>query len=1721
MTTTTTTAGAPPQAPTSQRLRDVIGVADVRPGTEDVLASVMPLLRQVLSVHENGRVAPLVGADSILVTKGKLWFENGKCREPQGNRKRIRSLQREEASAFSVVENTKTEQDLSSYVRSQESLDVGERGTELERPVYLPGYVSWEHEVDHHDALTDVFVLGLILGSVAADLDLADEEQMRLFVDARRDFRALNDRIHPVLARMVMRMTELNRHKRVQDLRSAIVALEHYRDQGAVGDLDLTKIAGLEQGQDPSGRRAVICEHLRNRLFDVSRRNRLLHFKPSGQTLNLTEGSVPLLLDYKNLSSEDLLTWQGKTAKPFSKTEPVTLGKWLRFEDYPFVSGVLDKIRTRAARDQTEYGFSSLRLVLCFLHWHNLKDAPEERIHTPLLLLPATLAKKKGVRDSYLLTPSTDVAEVNPVLRHVFRQLYEIELPQSVDLTSQGSIRALYDVLVQQVEASEPGVSIEYVDKPRIDLIQARVKRRLESFRKRSRLSGRGVRRFGKIEYSYRQDNFQPLGLRLFSTRVALSSAPMWDMVDVPQPKVFQMAPEAGTRELKREQYSLRSDDADAAPYRWAFDLCGVTLGNFNYQKITLVRDYVGLLEEGGRPNAAFDALFNTEARVGDHERPELPVEEQYAVVPADPSQMEAIARSRGGESYIIQGPPGTGKSQTITNLIADYVAQGKRVLFVCEKRAAIDVVYHRLKQHDLDQISCLIHDSQADKKEFIQDLKKTYEAWTAEQAGEAESERARCLDELRQQYAVLAQLTEAMTSPAAGSAETLGGLIRRVVELHESMPTLSAAEKEGLPQHSEFAAHRELLVRAAEALETIGAEPVLAKHPARLLSQAVLTSERPIDTLTRQLGQVTASLTTLGGVSTASPGDELGMPLRELYTRVDFAVMIRPLIEAGLLSLIDATSSAYGHLQKELKRLGKKAKALQTAREKAGSWREPLPASDLSAPMELARRFSGMIFRFLFPSFWRLRRILRSRYDFAAAVLPPSYVQVLEQLQAQYDAEADVAEFETELAEDLGVKELTPVQDIVEKLHGDAPLSTEERTVRSELTAQDGEEKARALLATAGDVAALRQSLGSILQDYEGLGTTQLATELQALEESIAIIPDLVAVLRELNSAPKNVRSAAKSLPLTVDALEAAVCEKATEETLRHSREVAKFDSEALANTRRALEAKHRTWREANSNVIIDSCRHRFLNHVRITQTPAAGLSQDEKALKKVYAPGRRELEHEFGKVMRFKSIRDLMTNRTGAVIRDLKPVWLMSPLSVADTLPCTSEFFDVVIFDEASQIPLEDAVPAIYRAEQCIIVGDQMQLPPTSFFASTREDDEDRVVFEENDENVEYELDADSLLSHSARSLPSTMLEWHYRSRDEMLISFCNDAFYAGRLLTIPTPQRQPANGEIRAREPEEGKRGAQEALSRAVSFHRLDHSPYENRRNRKEALYIAEMVRELLAREIGLSLGIVAFSEAQQDEIERALGELASDDAAFRAALDAEFEREEDDQFCGLFVKNLENVQGDERDMIILSVCYAPDPKGRMLMNFGPINKNGGEKRLNVIFSRAKQRMAVVSSIDYTQITNEYNDGANTLRGYLRYAAAASRGDAAEVHSVLAGMSSAGAVPAPQAGNDPVRDAVASALRERGFDIDLDVGSSRFRCDIAVRPRRAGANAVAVVIDSDDFYSSGTDDERFRLRPGILGAFGWHVETVLAKDWLGNADGVLRRIEAAAGG
>ena len=255
---------------------------------------------------------------------------------------------------------------------------------------------------------------------------------------------------------------------------------------------------------------------------------------------------------------------------------------------------------------------------------------------------------------------------------------------------------------------------IEKVERPRIDLVQAIARRRLETHRRRTQLTGRGIRTLHGFDYGYVRERWAPLGIQLFQNVVFPSAAPQRDVLEEPKPRIFRHSPEL--REVERQQYQLHDAGEGGNPHRWTLDLVSLTLANFNYRKMSLVGDYTAMLREP-RQSKAFDALFPVEARPLPPLAPPLATDDRYDVVDGDPTQSRAIALARAGASFVVQGPPGTGKSQTIVNLVADYLARGKRVVFVCEKRAALDVVYHRLAQQGLGRLCSIIHDSQEDKR--------------------------------------------------------------------------------------------------------------------------------------------------------------------------------------------------------------------------------------------------------------------------------------------------------------------------------------------------------------------------------------------------------------------------------------------------------------------------------------------------------------------------------------------------------------------------------------------------------------------------------------------------------------------------------------------------------------------------------------------------------------------------------------------------------------------------------------------------------------------------------------------------------------------------------------------------------------------------------------------------------------------------------------------
>ena len=1699
------------------------GVAKGGFETDDVLAALLPLMRQVLAAHGAGLVAPLDGIKHLTLTEaGHLMFAPAEVSSPEKNTSRVEALLAPVSHGVDVIAESRRTADIDEASLTVSDLGVAAGDAQITKPVFLPGYRSWEHAIGHHDELTDIFSLGMLLASVACGLDFMDAGELEVFTVNRTNLFGVNRRLNPVVASVIQQMTELNRHKRAPDLAQMISRLQNYREQAA--DLDFNRIDGFKESS-LTGKRRLIQSHLRDRLFEISRRNRLIYFKPTLQTLNLTVASVPLLLDYRNIKLEQLFVWHTELAATITEGAPMSLGKYLRFEDAPYIPGVLDKIISEARRDRAEYGFAQLRLVLCFLRWNNLKEAPNERIHSPLLLLPVELTRKKGVRDNYVLDPTTSEAEVNPALRHHLKELYNLNLPEFVDLR-ETTLDQFCEGLRVQIQASEPGVTLNKIDRPQIEIIHEKARQRVDQDRRRMKLQARKARSAAKPEYSYDRENFRPLGLQLFLEKVRPTPMPLRDVVGAaPQVRlphiVDPAAPDNSGKvlETERQMFSLRDGD-NQNPYSWDFDLCSLTLGNFNYRKMTLVRDYSKLIETD-MASGAFDTVFSLNPKPPEEAPAPLDLADHHLIISCDAAQASAITRARTGASYIIQGPPGTGKSQTITNLIADYVARGKRVLFVCEKRAAIDVVFHRLRRQGLDELCCLIHDSQTDKKAFIQNLKQTYEQFL-NQAGldpDAEKNCTASLRAMEQDLATLRRFSDVMRHSHPRTGIAVRSLLHRLVELRGHAREMPPEVEELLPEYPLWLQHGEVVNRLRSALADLGENLCFGKHPLRWLGKGVLEADRPIETLSALLDKSEDLLDAIeSALELSGLPAELWDTFEEIQAILEFAVRAEPLAERTMLGILTKSpaATAFDELAADW---DAKAQVLSHARQKTAAWKEPLSPDDTQNAVSQAQAFEKSIFRFLQPAFWRLKKTLEARYDFSQHAVAPAWSKILKDLAAQHEAQAAFEEVSTKTSTAWQTDDATGFRGLVTELRADRRTThpSVKALLKQLAESTDASALIESLVAIHKRFTELDATLRSLLAEHEQFDFLELTKVLAKLREQTGVLAELAPILGELVELPDVFSHALRRTEIPLDQFEGAVGHKSLNQVYREDRAVNRFEGRTLARKMSQLEKRYGEWLALNARRIRAAVRQKFLEHVNISSLPASQLQPEQKPFKKSYAAGRRDLEHEFGKTMRYKSIRDLAAGDTGQVIQDLKPIWLMSPLSVSDTLPLDPDLFDVVIFDEASQIPMEEAIPAIYRSQQVIIVGDEMQLPPTTFFASSRSE-ENSVVVEEEGERVELDLDSDSLLTQSAQNLPSTLLAWHYRSRYESLISFSNAAFYSGNLFTIPDRQRALDNqSEILVQSAAQGGGNVEALLARSISFHFMENGVYEDRTNPNEAAYIAQLVRGLLRSANGLSIGIVAFSEAQQTEIENALSRLAEEDSDFSTRLDTEFIREENDFFCGLFVKNLENVQGDERDIIIMSVCYAHDAGGRMLMNFGPINQRGGEKRLNVIFSRAKHHMAIVSSIRHDHITNEYNDGANSLKNFLQYAAAVSKGDAATARRVLENLNplSRKAL-APMSNGDAVIDALAKALRARGYNVDLNVGQSKFRCDLAVRSNLESLYQLGILVDTDGHYANPNLLDRYLMQPAILRAFGWRFALVLTKDWYHNPDDVLARLE-----
>ena len=1052
------------------------------------------------------------------------------------------------------------------------------------------------------------------------------------------------------------------------------------------------------------------------------------------------------------------------------------------------------------------------------------------------------------------------------------------------------------------------------------------------------------------------------------------------------------------------------------------------------------------------------------------------PLIELHSVVDADSSQIEAIEMAKAGKSFVLQGPPGTGKSQTITNIIAECLSDGKKVLFVSEKLAALNVVYEKLKQAGLSEFCLELHSHKANKKAVIADICHTLRAGRSALSTKAEYEIA--LKEKSQRQ-----------------------LDAYAFELHKQHPVI---EKSLYQLYEEFAALRD--VPSVE-----WAVPQLATKGESFLSETVSLLEQYVDYI-------------------PSVGYDYRNNPWYGYVNQDISYQEKSVVKTGLISVVQLLQELLSLSQEMTKRYGISCDSITDAR----IWRDFFQfasASQIITPSLLHKNrfetadlvwkdlqiqsadiltiqtaimsvFDEDIYKIDGAEYYK--RLTKEFNGIFSRIFNSEYRQLIRTLRlCKKDGKKPSYAEATNLMEQLAdyqqrIGKFNGTEALIKDALGTAYVGIE--TDWSYMSEQM--EMLRAIMATG-------VSFGHLTTSSEFTSEqTAFASYADKLNGCLNICDDKVLeyVAGCFDRTILNVTN--NGCSLVMERCNACLKEMDKLDNWHHfCRLLSKLnDHQALAFISTAIghhiEAKfipgafkkqfYFQWIEAilSSTPVLsafdrisqDKAIHTFaekdieqfeINKAKIR----AGLSSSRPSLDMIASGSALAiLLREGEKKRRQKSIRSLLAE-TGELVQRIKPCFLMSPLSVSTFLASNSVHFDVVVFDEASQIFPQDAIGAIYRAKQLIVVGDSKQMPPSNFFSAT-------IETEDADEETGDVTDFESILDLCSTSMQQLRLRWHYRSRYEQLIAFSNKNFYDNDLVTFPSSQA--------------------DAPGIGVDYYHVDGIfDRKSHTNRREAEFVVDLIYQNIKKYPNRTLGVVAFSVAQQDLIDKLLSKRRQS----TPEMEYFFKSNGNEPF---FIKNLETVQGDERDTIIFSVAYGMDAQGRLLHNFGPLNRVGGERRLNVAVTRAKHNVQLVSSMHCTDIDLKRTsaEGAKLLREYLDFA-----------ENGYVALERAISVNSFEQFDSDFELEVCEFLRSKGFAVDTQVGCSGFRVDLGLKIPNSSDYVLAIECDGATYHSSKNARDRDRLRQEILERMGWKFYRIWSTDWFRNKAVEQRRLLDAA--
>ncbi|MDR2267618.1 MAG: DUF4011 domain-containing protein [Christensenellaceae bacterium] len=1033
------------------------------------------------------------------------------------------------------------------------------------------------------------------------------------------------------------------------------------------------------------------------------------------------------------------------------------------------------------------------------------------------------------------------------------------------------------------------------------------------------------------------------------------------------------------------------------------------------------------------------------------------------SVVDADSSQQEAIAFAKEGVSFVLQGPPGTGKSQTITNIIAELLAQGKTVLFVAEKMAALDVVYKRLTNVGLDKFCLTLHSHKTKRKDVLNQLASTLRYAEAETRMQNEDPlKLKQLADLRSELNEYQNLLHTPISPFNKTIYQVYGLLSELSNATNVKFTYPNAE--GLSD-IDFTKRIQTMRELTTLIGEIGWG---AYSPWSGCNLTTVTYD-----FRQNFDSECAKL-----ISTLEIGEQLFAQFNKLANTQ---------INGTYASVFDTLD----FMQTLLVNLSTPKSWLCDEILRASSIYSEWTTKSATVAIHSKRDIYSIDFKALATRF-------KTKYRSFLRIFKGTYKQDIETLHAHSVNNEKRISYKVALGR---------VQEISSALNSSEDLfnllnqlnANLEQTIPDDLIGKRIE-KAKSLFNFAKKYAMSITLLDDILNNnpkklvafekllleysewtliykdsveyfaslfdnanaiYDLDIVTLLARAIacnnnygelekyidykQVLDEcSKTGISEFVAQAEKINLSAKDITPSFEKCFYTswLDTIIPGFKQLHTFRRKKHEDKIQEF---------RSLDKYHMLL--AQFTIIKQLI-------AKIPVTSSFTSEYDEVHI----------LNKEINKTRMVLPIRRLFASIPGILSR-IKPCIMMSPLSVSTFLSDKTRF-DAVVFDEASQIRTEDAIGAIFRSKQVIIAGDSKQLPPTDFFSTTTSSEDEFIPddAEEIDDTGSY----DSLLEEAVQ-LPSQMLLWHYRSKHEHLIEFSNKKIYEERLIIFPSATAIESN--------------------LGVQYVHVAGGTYDRggkKGNRDEALRVCELIYEHFANMPNRSLGVIAFGETQQQAIHEALYKKRLADPKFEELF-------RDDRPEPFFIKNLETVQGDERDTILFSIGYAPDQNGKFSMNFGPLNKRGGERRLNVAITRARYNLKLIGSILPADISleNTHSEGPKLLREYIDFAI---NGSAAIANQTKEN---------PNVALDAKFDqTVCDFLKSQGYDVVTKVGCSTYKIDLAIKdPNCPGRFAIGIECDGYSYHLAKTARERDRLRESVLTNMGWVIYRIWSTDWMKN--------------